>query len=124
MAAGNGPAPAAAMPSPYFRIFNPVSQRKFDAEGRFIRRYVPVLAGLTNSAIHAPLVGWPAGLASANVVTRPELPATHRGPRTSPRENPAALRGRGKTLADLRSGVRPAALNQATDQVVTNSLRQ
>ena len=40
---------------PYFRIFNPVSQsEKFDAEGKFIRRYVPELAALDNKAIHAP----------------------------------------------------------------------
>ncbi len=33
--------------APYFRIFNPVSQsRKFDADGLFIRRYVPELASL------------------------------------------------------------------------------
>ena len=40
---------------PYFRIFNPVSQsEKFDAAGKFIRRYVPQLAGLTDAQIHAP----------------------------------------------------------------------
>ncbi len=40
---------------PYFRIFNPVSQsEKFDAEGRFIRRYLPQLARLPNALIHAP----------------------------------------------------------------------
>jgi len=40
---------------PYFRIFNPVSQsEKFDAEGRFIRRYCPELAELPAKAIHAP----------------------------------------------------------------------
>ncbi len=40
---------------PYFRIFNPIAQsEKFDAEGRFIRRYCPELAGLDNKAIHAP----------------------------------------------------------------------
>ncbi len=40
---------------PYFRIFNPTSQsEKFDAEGRFIRRYCPELAELSNKAIHAP----------------------------------------------------------------------
>ena len=44
---------------PYFRIFNPVSQsEKFDAEGKFIRRYVPELAGLSAKTIHAP---WLAG---------------------------------------------------------------
>lgn len=40
---------------PYFRIFNPVSQsERFDAEGAFIRRYVPELAGCDKRAIHAP----------------------------------------------------------------------
>ncbi|PTT85598.1 deoxyribodipyrimidine photolyase, partial [Pelomonas sp. HMWF004] len=40
---------------PYFRIFNPVSQsEKFDADGRFIRRYCPELAMLDAKAIHAP----------------------------------------------------------------------
>ena len=30
---------------PYFRIFNPVTQsERFDADGKFIRRYVPELA--------------------------------------------------------------------------------
>ena len=32
---------------PYFRIFNPVTQSEsFDADGQFIRRYVPELAAL------------------------------------------------------------------------------
>ncbi len=40
---------------PYFRIFNPVTQsQKFDPEGKFIRRYLPVLAALPNQAIHFP----------------------------------------------------------------------
>ncbi|MFG6487460.1 cryptochrome/photolyase family protein [Roseateles sp. BYS78W] len=40
---------------PYFRIFNPTAQsEKFDADGRFIRRYCPELAALDNKAIHAP----------------------------------------------------------------------
>ena len=40
---------------PYFRIFNPVSQsERFDPDGRFIRRYLPVLASLPNEALHAP----------------------------------------------------------------------
>ncbi|MES0875159.1 cryptochrome/photolyase family protein [Sinimarinibacterium thermocellulolyticum] len=41
--------------APYFRIFNPVLQsRKFDATGRYIRRWVPELADLSDAAIHAP----------------------------------------------------------------------
>jgi len=40
---------------PYFRIFNPVSQsERFDAEGRFIRRYLPELAKVPAKYIHAP----------------------------------------------------------------------
>jgi deoxyribodipyrimidine photo-lyase len=40
---------------PYFRIFNPVSQsERFDAEGRFIRRYMPELEKVPAKYIHAP----------------------------------------------------------------------
>lgn len=40
---------------PYFRIMNPVLQsRKFDADGTYIRRFVPELAGYSSDAIHAP----------------------------------------------------------------------
>jgi deoxyribodipyrimidine photo-lyase len=40
---------------PYFRIFNPVTQsERFDAQGKFIRRYVPELARVDDRRIHAP----------------------------------------------------------------------
>jgi deoxyribodipyrimidine photo-lyase len=40
---------------PWFRIFNPVTQsQKFDPDGRFIKRYLPQLAGFTPDEIHAP----------------------------------------------------------------------
>jgi len=53
---------------PYFRIFNPVSQsEKFDAAGKFIRRYLPVLAKLDDKAIHAPWLARPIELAEAGV---------------------------------------------------------
>jgi len=40
---------------PYFRIFNPVAQSlRFDPEGKFIKRYLPQLAGFTANEIHAP----------------------------------------------------------------------
>jgi deoxyribodipyrimidine photo-lyase len=46
--------------APYFRVFSPVSQsRKFDPHGEFIRRYVPELASLPTSVLHAP---WEAGV--------------------------------------------------------------
>jgi deoxyribodipyrimidine photo-lyase len=41
--------------APYFRIFAPVRQgKKFDPEGRYVRRWVPELAKLPASLIHAP----------------------------------------------------------------------
>ena len=41
--------------APYFRIFNPVAQgEKFDAEGRFVRQWVPELASLPDDLIHQP----------------------------------------------------------------------
>ena len=53
---------------PYFRIFNPTSQsEKFDSEGKFIRRYVPELAKLSNKAIHAPWDAAPLELIAAGV---------------------------------------------------------
>jgi deoxyribodipyrimidine photo-lyase len=40
---------------PWFRIFNPVTQsERFDAQGKFIRRYVPELATCADKWIHAP----------------------------------------------------------------------
>ncbi|MEW5787012.1 MAG: deoxyribodipyrimidine photo-lyase [Pseudomonadota bacterium] len=48
---------------PWFRVFNPVAQsERFDPEGRFIRRYLPELAGLPDRFIHAP---WRAGAGAA-----------------------------------------------------------
>jgi deoxyribodipyrimidine photo-lyase len=41
--------------SPWFRIFNPVVQgQKFDADGRYVRRWVPELARLPDRWLHAP----------------------------------------------------------------------
>ncbi|HYW56722.1 MAG TPA: deoxyribodipyrimidine photo-lyase [Polaromonas sp.] len=53
---------------PYFRIFNPVSQsEKFDAQGKFIRKYLPQLAGLSNAALHSPWLASPLELSAAGV---------------------------------------------------------
>ncbi|MBV8618101.1 MAG: FAD-binding domain-containing protein, partial [Curvibacter sp.] len=53
---------------PYFRIFNPVSQsRKFDPDGRFIRRYLPRLAALPAQALHAPWEARPLELQEAGL---------------------------------------------------------
>lgn len=49
---------------PYFRIFNPITQsEKFDARGKFIRKYLPQLAKLSDKQIHAP---WLAAEKAAN----------------------------------------------------------
>ena len=42
-------------PQPYFRIFNPTLQsEKFDADGEFIRKFVPELREIKGKAIHEP----------------------------------------------------------------------
>jgi deoxyribodipyrimidine photo-lyase len=44
-----------ADPQPYFRIFNPILQsKKFDSEGKFIRKWCPELTGFSNERIHFP----------------------------------------------------------------------
>lgn len=51
--------------APYFRIFNPVLQdQRFDAEGTYVRRWIPELSGLPDRWLHAP---WKA---SADVMRR------------------------------------------------------
>ena len=41
--------------SPYFRVFNPVTQGlRFDPDGAYVRRWVPELAHLEGRAAHEP----------------------------------------------------------------------
>ncbi|MGD8590687.1 MAG: FAD-binding domain-containing protein, partial [Chromatiales bacterium] len=41
--------------APFFRIFNPVRQsERFDPNGDYLRSWLPELAGLTDSQLHAP----------------------------------------------------------------------
>ena len=41
--------------SPYFRVFNPITQGlKFDPHGDYVRRWVPELAHLSGKAVHEP----------------------------------------------------------------------
>ena len=41
--------------APYFRVFNPVLQgRKFDPDGTYVRRWLPELARVPKTHIHAP----------------------------------------------------------------------
>lgn len=55
--------------APYFRVFNPVLQGwKFDAEGDYVRQYVPELARLPAAHIHTPWEAPDEILAAAGVV--------------------------------------------------------
>jgi deoxyribodipyrimidine photo-lyase len=55
--------------SPFFRIFNPVSQgRRFDPEGTYVKTWVPELRSLPNELVHAPFEAPPLALAEAGVV--------------------------------------------------------
>jgi deoxyribodipyrimidine photo-lyase len=41
--------------SPYFRVFNPITQgEKFDPDGDYVRRHVPELRGVRGKAVHQP----------------------------------------------------------------------
>ncbi len=54
--------------APYFRIFNPVLQgQKFDADGAYVRRWVPELSKLPDKFIHQPWAAPAAILAAAEV---------------------------------------------------------
>ena len=53
---------------PWFRVFNPVTQgEKFDADGAYVRRYVPELAKMAARFIHRPWDAPPAELTRAGV---------------------------------------------------------
>jgi deoxyribodipyrimidine photo-lyase len=53
---------------PFFRVFNPVTQgEKFDADGAYVRRWVPELARLPNKHLHAPWDAPPAVLEQAGI---------------------------------------------------------
>ena len=60
---------------PWFRIFNPLTQsRRFDPQGRFIRRYLPQLARLGDDLIHAPWLAGPIDLEAAGIVLGRDYP--------------------------------------------------
>jgi deoxyribodipyrimidine photo-lyase len=54
--------------APYFRIFSPMGQgEKFDADGAYVRRWVPELARLPGGAVHSPWTADPLALRAAGV---------------------------------------------------------
>jgi deoxyribodipyrimidine photo-lyase len=61
---------------PWFRIFNPVTQsEKFDAQGSFVRRYVPELEQCADKWIHAPWLMPPAEQQRCGIVIGRDYPA-------------------------------------------------
>ncbi|HEY7986442.1 MAG TPA: deoxyribodipyrimidine photo-lyase [Methylophilaceae bacterium] len=61
---------------PWFRIFNPVTQsEKFDAQGKFIRKYVPELAPCNDKEIHAPWLMPPLHQQALGLTIGQEYPA-------------------------------------------------
>ncbi|WP_315719712.1 MULTISPECIES: deoxyribodipyrimidine photo-lyase [unclassified Bradyrhizobium] len=62
--------------APYFRVFNPVLQgEKFDANGAYVRRWVPELARLPAGLIHQPWAAKPLELAEAGVALGRSYPS-------------------------------------------------
>lgn len=62
--------------APYFRIFNPVTQgERFDAEGDYVRRWVPELAKLPDEWIHRPSEAPRQVLSKAGVIIGETYPA-------------------------------------------------
>jgi deoxyribodipyrimidine photo-lyase len=60
---------------PYFRIFNPVTQsEKFDAQGKFIKRYIPALKALSDKSIHAPWLAQPLELQAGGITLGQDYP--------------------------------------------------
>ena len=61
---------------PWFRIFNPITQsEKFDATGKFIRKYVTELSQCSDKEIHAPWLIPPLRQQSIGVVIGEDYPA-------------------------------------------------
>jgi deoxyribodipyrimidine photo-lyase len=89
---------------PYFRIFNPVSQsEKFDPQARFIRRYVPELAGLPDAALHAPWLCSPLELQASGLrlgVHYPEPVVDHAQARLATLERYAVVKQGGAPEAE------------------------
>ncbi len=85
---------------PFFRVFNPVSQgEKFDANGAYVRRFVPELARLPDRWLHAPWTAPAAALNDAGIVLG----------RTYPKPVVDLAIGRSRALEAYRRTVREQA---------------
>ena len=73
--------------APYYRVFNPVLQaEKFDPQRRYIRRWVPELAGVPDRWVHCPWLAPPDALAAAGVTLGVDYPQPIVDPRGSREE--------------------------------------
>ncbi len=62
--------------APFFRIFNPVTQAKrFDADGSYVRRWVPQLRKLPNKWIHQPWLAPAPELSNAGIYLDTNYPS-------------------------------------------------
>lgn len=78
--------------APFIRVFNPVLQgEKFDAAGRYVRRFVPELARLPDKWLHRPWMAPPGVLAAAGVRIGRDYPAPVVDPDTGRRRALAAF---------------------------------
>jgi deoxyribodipyrimidine photo-lyase len=82
--------------SPFFRIFNPITQgQKFDPEGAYVREFVPELAKLPAKWIHSPFTAPGQVLSDAGVTlgeTYPNPIVDHAAAREQALENYKSLR--------------------------------
>jgi deoxyribodipyrimidine photo-lyase len=61
--------------SPYYRIFNPITQgQKFDPDGAYVRRWLPQLAKLPTDVLHAPWQARPIELLDAGITLGKNYP--------------------------------------------------
>jgi deoxyribodipyrimidine photo-lyase len=76
--------------SPFYRVFNPISQGiKFDPDGNYVRQYVPELAHLVGGSVHEPwetLGGYDEGY--------PERIVDHKAEREAALADFASIKGR------------------------------
>ncbi|WP_395648242.1 cryptochrome/photolyase family protein [Terricaulis sp.] len=81
--------------SPYFRIFNPVTQgQRYDADGAYVRRWIPELSRLPDALLHKPWEADAATLRAAKVeldVTYPRPIVDHAAARARALEAFASL---------------------------------
>jgi len=94
--------------APFFRIFNPVSQgTKFDADGTYVRRWVPEVSRLTDKWLHRPWEAPASELRSAGVIlgnTYPHRIVDHEAARRQALRAYERLKAAGPTLPAKRGG--------------------